>query len=62
MYSNLALILQKREISSKRDYKPSIELLLESSYFTHRKVKHLAEDFPLNESGLTSYYMSYIFD
>ena len=62
MYPNLATILQNREISSKRDYKQSIELLLESSYFTRSKVKHLAEDFPLNETGLNCHHISQLFD
>jgi hypothetical protein len=52
MPSNLAAIVLNREISSKRNYRPSIELLLESSYFTNSDRKHLAEDFPLNETGV----------
>jgi hypothetical protein len=57
MTSNLAAILLHREISGRRNYKPSIELLLESSYFANSDQKHLAEDFPLNDTGetLTTY-------
>lgn len=51
MPSNLAAIVLNRELSSKRNYRPSIELLLESSYFTNSDRKHLAEDFPLNDTG-----------
>ena len=51
-FQNLASILSNREISSKINHKAAIELLLESSYFTNSDVKHIAEDFPLNESGI----------
>jgi hypothetical protein len=51
MPSNLAAIVLNREISSKRNYRSSIELLLESSYFNSDR-KHLAQDFPLNDTGV----------
>lgn len=49
--SNLASIILNRELSGKINSRPSIELLLESSYFSNSDRKHLAKDFPLNDTG-----------
>ena len=49
--SNLASIILNRELSGKINSRPSIELLLESSYFSNSDRKHLAQDFPLNDTG-----------
>jgi hypothetical protein len=51
MSSNLAALVLNRELSSKRNYRPTFEVLLESSYFANPDQKHLAEDFPLNDAG-----------
>ena len=51
MSPNLAAIVLNRELSSKRNYRPTFETLLESSYFASPDQKHLAEDFPLNDTG-----------
>lgn len=57
MSSNLSTIIHNREISSKKNYRRSIDLLLESSYFANSDEKHMPEDFSLPDSG---YYMIFI--
>lgn len=52
MKNNLPVVLHNREISDKRNHRPNIEALLESSYFKNSDEKHLAEDLPLNTSGV----------
>lgn len=58
--SNLTSIILNRELSGKINSRPSIELLLESSYFSNSDRKHLAKDFPLNDTGPSLPSISYL--
>jgi activator-of-BECN1-regulated-autophagy protein 1 len=50
---NLADILRHRELHPKPSYKRLIDRLLEKSFF-NAKEKHIANDFPLTESVLST--------